>query len=41
VYTKKGKHKMSARAKKLILEEEKAGLYKFETYKKFAKRIMI
>ncbi|OGZ04659.1 MAG: hypothetical protein A2648_01000 [Candidatus Lloydbacteria bacterium RIFCSPHIGHO2_01_FULL_41_20] len=40
IYTKKGKHSMSARVKKLIADEEKAGLYDFKTYQTFAKKIM-
>ncbi|MDP2598710.1 MAG: class I SAM-dependent methyltransferase [Candidatus Liptonbacteria bacterium] len=40
VYAKKGKCQMSARAKALMAAEEKAGLYDFSTYQKFAERIM-
>ena len=40
VYTKKGRHKMSQRAKNLILAEEKAGLYSFKTYENFSKKIL-
>lgn len=40
VYTKKGKHPMSKRAKELMDKEEKAGLYDFHSYEEFAKRIM-
>ncbi len=40
VYTKKGKHPMSNRAKELMAKEEKAGLYDFKSYEKFAARIM-
>ena len=40
VYTKKGKHPMSARAKKLMSAEKKAGLYDFKTYREFARKIM-
>lgn len=39
VYTKKGKHPMSQRAKDLMEAEEKMGLYDFDLYQKFAEKI--
>jgi SAM-dependent methyltransferase len=39
VYAKKGKIPMSARAKKLLAEEERTGLYKEENLKNFSKKI--
>ena len=39
VYAKKGKYKMSPRAKNLILAEKSVGLYDFKTYENFAKKI--
>ena len=38
VYAKKGAHSMSARAKRLLTEEKKAGLYNLKTLHAFAKR---
>ncbi len=40
VYTKKGKHLMSKRAKDLMIAEEKMGLYNFKSYQKFADKVM-
>lgn len=40
VYAKKGKHKMSPRAKNLILSEKSEGLHDFKTYENFAKKIL-
>ena len=40
VYAKKGKFPMSKRAVDIIAAEEKAGVYDFASYQKFAERIM-
>lgn len=40
VYAKKGRHPLSARVRRLISEEERAGLYDFPTYERFARRIV-
>ncbi len=39
VFAKKGKHPMSARAKKLLAAEEKAGIYNKKTLLKFAQKV--
>lgn len=40
VFARKGKHPMSARAKKLLAAEQKAGLYNMDTLKQWAKHII-
>jgi len=41
VYAMKGKHSPSKRVYKLINDEEKAGLYKIQTFRKFARQALI